>query len=414
LIASATVSVVIASHGRPEHLRRCLTALRYQAHDAFEVIVVADAAGLAALTDHPSAPHIKTVAFDTANLSRARNLGLAEAAGDIVAFIDDDSIAEPTWLSYLSEPIAQGRAAATVGAVRGRNGISFQSHSPFVDRNGFTRDPGLHAEDRASEGFVPKLVGTNMAVRRDALLSIGGFDEEFRYVLEDADVSLRLAAAGCALSFAPEAQVHHLYAPSSRRGADRCPRSLHEIGRSLALFLGKHAAASDIGEVTAWFRANERRRALDHMVRGNCTPGDVGRLLASFDAGLAEGVTGTPGEAGVFADAPSFRPFPGLRGDAEVHLLAARRSAPLAQEAARLAAEGHVVTVFAFSPTALYHHAGFRPDGFWTQIGGQFGRSERINSIVQASGFVDRVRTEWARITLHRTPAGATFRTQIR
>jgi GT2 family glycosyltransferase len=414
LNAAATVSVVIASHGRPAHLRRCLTALRYQAHDAFEVIVVADAAGIAALTDHPGVAHIKTVAFDTANLSRARNLGLAEAAGDVVAFIDDDSIAEPTWLSFLTEPIVQGKVAATVGAVRGRNGIGFQSHSPYVDRNGFTRDPGLRAQDRPSNGFVPKLVGTNMAVRRDTLLSIGGFDEAFRYFLEDADVSLRLAATGCELSFAPEAQVHHLYAPSSRRGADRCPTSLHEIGRSLALFLGKHAAASDTGEVKAWFRSNERRRALDHMVRGNCTPGDVGRLLATFDAGLAEGVAGTPGEAGVFAGAPAFRPFPGLRGDAEVHLLAARRLAPLAQEAASLATAGHVVTVFAFSPTALYHRAGFCPDGFWTQIGGQFGRSERINSIVQVTGFADRARTEWARIALHRSPADATFRTQIR
>ena len=414
MTTAATVSVVIASHGRPEHLRRCLTALRYQAHDAFEVIVVADTTGQAALKGHPSTPHLKTVAFDTPNLSRARNLGLAAAAGEIVAFIDDDSIAEPTWLSFLCGPIAQGRAAATVGAVRGRNGISFQSRTPFIDRNGFTRDPGLHAGDRPSQGFVPKLVGTNMAVRRDALLSIGGFDEAFRYFLEDADVSLRLASAGLTLAFTPEAQVHHLYASSARRAADRCPKSLHDIGRSLAIFLHKHAASPDVGEVTAWFRANERRRALDHMVRGNCTPGDVGRLLASFDAGLAEGTAEAPGGARVFDVAPAFRPFPGLRKDAEVHLLAARSVRPLAHEAARLAADGHVVTAFAFGLTALYHHTGFHSDGYWTQTGGQFGRSERINSIVQVPGFVDRTRTEWARIGLHRTPAGATFRTQIR
>jgi hypothetical protein len=169
-----------------------------------------------------------------------------------------------------------------------------------------------------------------------------------------------------------------------------------------------------VGEVTTSFRANERRRALDHMVRGNCTPGDVGRLLASFDAGLAEGAAEAPGRERVFGVAPAFRPFPGLRRDAEVHLLAARSVRPLAREAARLADNGHVVTAFAFGPTALYHHAGFHSDGYWTQTGGQFGRSERINSIVQVPGFVDRTRTEWARIGLHRTPAGATFRTQIR
>lgn len=409
-----TVSVVIASHGRPEHLRRCLTALRYQSYGRFEVIVVADAPGHAALADHPCARHIKSVAFDTPNLSRARNLGLARAAGDIVAFIDDDSVAEPTWLTFLCEPIARGRAAASVGAVRGRNGISFQSLKPCVDRNGVTRDAGLRAEDRPSNGFVPKLVGTNMAVRRDALLSIGGFDEGFRFFLEDADASLRLASAGLALCFAPDAQVHHLFAPSSRRAADRCPTTLHDIGRSLALFLRKHADPAHMDDVTAWFRANERRRAIDHMVRGNCTPGDVGRLLASFDAGFAEGLAAAWGHPVALAEPPAFRPFPALKEDAEVHLLAGRRPGPLSDDAARLAAEGHVVTLFAFGPSTLFHQAGFHPDGYWTQIGGRFGRSDRIGSIVQIASLVDRIRTEWARIAVHRTPAGATFRTQIR
>ncbi|MCB2152739.1 MAG: glycosyltransferase, partial [Rhodobacteraceae bacterium] len=56
----------------------------------------------------------------------ARNLGLAAAAGEIVAFIDDDAVPEPRWLARLTAPFADPGIAAAGGFVVGRNGISFQ------------------------------------------------------------------------------------------------------------------------------------------------------------------------------------------------------------------------------------------------------------------------------------------------
>ena len=85
------VSVIVVSRGRPESLTLCLTGLSRQFHDTYEVIVVADPAGMAAVARLPFADEIKTVPFDEANIAAARNRGLAVAAGEVVAFIDDDA-----------------------------------------------------------------------------------------------------------------------------------------------------------------------------------------------------------------------------------------------------------------------------------------------------------------------------------
>jgi GT2 family glycosyltransferase len=411
------ISVVIASHGRPGHLRRCLTALRFQAYPRFEVVVVADGAGLSALRDDPAAEYLKTLRFDEENLSRARNLGVAQASGDIVAFIDDDSVAEPTWLSFLSQPLRSDGAAAAVGAVRGRNGISFQSRTPWIDRTAqsFESDTA-EAPSPIPGGAVPKLVGTNMAVRREALVSLGGFDERLRFFLEDSDLSLRLADAGHVVAFAPTAQVLHAFAESTRRTKDRRPLTLFEIGRSLAIFLRKHAGTGEVAAATARFLEAERRRVIAHMIRGTCGPEDVAPLLATFEAGVEEGKAAPDLQRADWGIPPEFLPFPALRPDAEVHLLAtdAPRDGRLKAEAARLADAGHVVTLMEFGRTTLYHRVGFDPRGYWTQSGGLYGRSDRSGPLLRFVTLEGRVREEWARTGLHRTPSGATIRSQIR
>ena len=122
-MSDLTVSVVIVSRDRPLALRRCLTGVSQLQFTPFEVVVVADPAGLAAARELPFAAHLRLVSFDEPNISAARNLGLTHAAGD-VAFIDDDAVPEPTWLRHLTAPAGQADVAAMGGFVRGRNGIS--------------------------------------------------------------------------------------------------------------------------------------------------------------------------------------------------------------------------------------------------------------------------------------------------
>ena len=196
-----TTSVIVVSWQRPDALVLCVQSLaRQRLAPAYEIIVVADAAGRAALARLPDAAMIKLVACDQPNISAARNLGLAVAAGQVVAFIDDDAQAEPRWLSHLVAPFAHGDLACTGGYVRGRNGISFQWTSRSIDSTGTAHPAPLHGQQPGRPALPPghalKTEGTNMAVRRDVLARLGGFDEAYHYYLDETDLNWRLHLGG--------------------------------------------------------------------------------------------------------------------------------------------------------------------------------------------------------------------------
>ena len=134
------VSVVVVSRDRPDALLRCLTGLLQVQYTPFEVVVVADQPGCSAAARW--AEQIKIVPFDRPNISEARNLGISNAAGEIIAFIDDDAVPEPSWLTHLIAPFERADVAAAGGFVRGRNGISFQWQARSVDETGATAQIG--------------------------------------------------------------------------------------------------------------------------------------------------------------------------------------------------------------------------------------------------------------------------------
>ncbi len=399
-MSETPVSVIVVSHGRPALLTRCLTGLTQLTHDAFEVVVVADPEGAAAVRATGLA--VKLAEFDELNISVARNRGLALAAGDLVAFIDDDSVPEPSWLCHLTAPFEDPRVEAAGGYVRGRNGISFQWCANTVDALG--TPTALALTDTAPQLFVArpghgiKTEGTNCAFRRQTLARMGGFDPGFRFYLDETDVNLRLS--GQVTAIVPLAQVHHGYAPSRQRGADRMPKTLHDVGASSAFFLRKHAPNQDVWGALARLEAHQRRRLLEHMVAGNCEPRDVTRLLASLRAGWVEGLARPITPLPPLPDhAPPFVPF--RPGPAPTPTLLAGRSFQrrrLRRKARALVEQGHTVTLFLFSPTVLFHQLHYLPPGIWEQRGGLFGRSERGESPLRFIGFQARVRQEWHRV----------------
>ncbi|EEW26501.1 glycosyltransferase family 2 protein [Rhodobacter ferrooxidans] len=397
-MALPEVSLIIVSRHRPQALLRAIAGVRQMDHPRFELIVVADpeactqvqAAGVVA----------KVVAFDEANISAARNIGLAQAAGEVVAYLDDDAVPEPTWLSRLVAPFADDRVVAATGFVRGRNGLSFQWRAMEVDACGqdhpLSVDPVAVSLHHGAPSRAVKTCGTNCAFRAAALRAIGGFDPAFRFYLDEADVNLRLAALGGLTAVVPLAEVHHGFAASARRRTDRVPLSLFEIGASSMLFLRRHAPLADHAPALARLWADQRARALRAMVAGRIAPGDVGRLMHSLQAGLAAGETRPLGAQLPLKTSDSgLLPLPGT-GPRPGRVITGRswQRGRLEAEARAAADRGAVVTLIRLSPTALFHSLRFDADGIWRQTGGLFGRSDRQQPLVRLWRFPDRVAQE--------------------
>ncbi|MCL4186393.1 MAG: glycosyltransferase [Rhodobacteraceae bacterium] len=423
--APPTASIVIVSRRRPAALVACLAGVALQDHPAIEVVVVADPAGLAALREAGWGRRLKSALFDEANIAAARNAGLALAAGEVTALLDDDAVPEPTWAARLAAPLADPRIAAAGGFVRGRDGLSWQWRARRVDRTGraepFAVPDRAVSLWRAEPGLGVKTEGTNMAVRTDLLRALGGFDPAFRFYLDETDLNLRLAAIGAVTAIVPDAEVHHGFLPSERRRPDRVPRGLHDIGASTAVFLRRHAPAADHGAALARLAADERRRLVAHMLAGRIEPRDVGRLMATLAEGVAEGLARplpplpVPDAAAHGLGAPPASdppPFLALSGTGPRpgRLLAGRPWSAASRRAAALAAAGagEVATVLTLWPGFRPHRARFDPAGFWEQSGGLWGRAGRDppGAGPRPLTFAARVHAEAARIARVRPVGG--------
>lgn len=176
-MTAPALSVVVACFERADGLRALVSTLAAQTFADFELIavdqvgdpdvkaIVADAGFPARyLTEIPPGPSV-VPGRRPSNASRARNTGVLAATAPIVVFTDDDCVPEPDWLEHVTAPL---RSDPTVIAVTGPNRVLHGTDAvPVEERFSGRRRPHLFAGQGGS---------SNMAVRRDDFLAVGGFD----------------------------------------------------------------------------------------------------------------------------------------------------------------------------------------------------------------------------------------------
>ena len=203
------VSVVVCAFNAADTLEECLTSLERLSYPSVEIIVVDDGSRDETAAIAKRHPVARLIEVEHGGLSVARNVGLAHATGDIVAYTDADVRVEPEWLTFLVEPMRSSRLAGSGGP----NVVP--DEDPWLAQC-VARAPGgpshVLFDDRVAE-HVP---GCNMAFRRDALLALGGFNPIFTKAGDDVDLCWRLQARGWMIGFAPCALVWHRHRSSIR------------------------------------------------------------------------------------------------------------------------------------------------------------------------------------------------------
>lgn len=389
------ISLIVVSRDRPHALRRLLSALRFQTHPAFEVIVVSDQKSL---DGYPGADRIRHAHFGYANISAARNIGLRMARAALVAFCDDDAVPDPWWLERLVRAFDTPSVGIAGGFVRGRNGITYQWTAVGCDRFGDDvalptggMDPVVR---RPADGVWPRVHGTNCAFRTQALRDAGGFDEGFAFFLDETDVCLRMGDLGWDTAIVPDAQVHHGYAESAQRSANRVPRTLFDIGASKALFLRKHATGDPSASLAA-LRTDRRAQLLRLMVDGRIEPRDVSRLMATLETGLADTRASSLPTSVLAEDTCALVPFNSTPAKGAEAVACTRLSFQSAINFSDKARQNCMATlILKLSFTTLFHKRAYDERGFWLQKGGIFGKSYRQDAAIRVTTLTKRAVSE--------------------
>jgi glycosyltransferase involved in cell wall biosynthesis len=188
------VSVVIPALNEEKHIEACLLSVRTQTLKPLEIIVCDG--NSEDRTREIARKHADKVVIEKKRTAAAeRQKGAMLAKGDIIAFIDSDSIADPKWLEQTAKAFSDRRVSAAYGPVLIFDGSSVDR---FMSRYVFNQYIRLsHALGK------PSPAGINMAVRRSAFLKVKGFDISLK-TMEDIELFKRLAAIG-KIAFCPGA-----------------------------------------------------------------------------------------------------------------------------------------------------------------------------------------------------------------
>jgi glycosyltransferase involved in cell wall biosynthesis len=219
LPAPMRLSVIIPTHDRPGELRSCLETLQAQegATPDLEVIVVDDGStvdvqGVVNEVAAAGPVLIRSERLEFSGLNAARNRGVEVSGGELIAFLDDDTLVSPRWASAMLEAFDDHDCAAVGGRVE----LKLAGPAPpwLTDLRcylaEFDRGDQPHLID---EGRLP--VGANCAVRRSEFDRIDGFIEGLDRIrgslLSNGDTEFftHLRARGGQLWYEPKAHVFH-------------------------------------------------------------------------------------------------------------------------------------------------------------------------------------------------------------
>lgn len=233
-----TVSVVIPHHSDLDGLRACLESL-LKCDDLLNEIVIVDNGSDHGLDGSVRRSNKTDVIRLEENVGfpKACNVGFAQTTGNVVIFLNDDTIVPRLGLIELLRSLSSSGSVGAAGPYTNNSGHSQKIAATYTSLSNLD----LFAEDfatrKAPDTETDMLVGFCLAVKRSVLNEVGGFDEEFGLgTFEDNDLCYRMRRAGYKLLISAKSFIHHQGSQTLAKVV-RSPRAL--LNRNQELFIRK-------------------------------------------------------------------------------------------------------------------------------------------------------------------------------
>ena len=203
------ITLAIPCFNAAAFIGSALQSLIKQTYPTEEIIVVDDGSTDESQVIVKQYPNVRLIAHkQNFGIAAARNTAWENAIGDIVVFVDADTIAHPQFL----ERLVSCYSADDIAGVGGR-GLDIEQHNRY-DR--WRQEVLFQNWGNNFSSSVHFLFGICSSYRKKVLQELGGFDPFFRVSGEDMDFSFRVNQAGLRLVYNPKAIVFHLRADNRR------------------------------------------------------------------------------------------------------------------------------------------------------------------------------------------------------
>lgn len=279
-----SLTIVIPSHNRADLLHRCLASVQQHAPADSEILVIDDASPNGAVSQ---AAH----AFAGVNVLRfkrrrgfcvAVNAGIRAARHPIVELLNDDTEVSAGWaeaaLPHFDDPDIAAVAPLVLRGAPGSAPLIIDSAGDRYFLGGIAGKRG-HGQPLSARylqgGEVFGVSASSAFYRRDALLDVAAFPEEFGAYFEDVDVSFRLHWAEYRLVYEPTSRVWHRVSASHGRPTRRL---LEQQSRNEERVFWRNLPNRDMLRAVPWHAAVLTAKAYRRWQAGELLPFVFGRL----------------------------------------------------------------------------------------------------------------------------------------
>ena len=227
-------SIIIVTWNALDHLQRFLPAVTRTIHSSFEIIIADNASeDKTANWINENYPNCRVVKLaKNYGYCGGNNRAAEHATGEILVFLNNDAETDPNWLNGLDESFKNSDVGIVQPKIKSVEEPEYFEYAGaaggFIDKMGYPFCRGRifdHVEkdngqyDTASEIFWAS--GAAIAIRKDLFETLGGFDEDFEFHMEEIDLCWRSHKLGYKVVYQPKSVVYHLGGGSLPMGNPR-------------------------------------------------------------------------------------------------------------------------------------------------------------------------------------------------